>query len=395
MNVLYVTATLPFGRPEAFLIPEITCVGDSHPVTIVPVRPRGTVVHTDAVGLASRTLQDGLLSAAIVRGAVCQTAVAPAQTLSTLTLLLRSRTPRILVKNLAVFPKGLWLARTTTQLDIDHIHAHWASTSATVAMVAARVSGTPWSFTAHRWDIAEDNLLRVKVADARFVRAISRRGARSIAARTSGVTPDIEVMHVGVALPDRVSQTPSDGFRVVAIADLVDVKGHRYLIEAIASLRAAGSRVELDLAGDGPLRQSLTAQVEQAGLGRVVRFMGTQPHADLLAGLAAGRWDAAVVPSVRVGDVEEGIPVSLMEAMAAGVPVVSTRTGGIQELIDERTGLLVDGGDADGLAQALGRLERDHVLRHALAREGRARVERAFNVRSIAAALIDRFAESS
>jgi glycosyltransferase involved in cell wall biosynthesis len=123
--------------------------------------------------------------------------------------------------------------------------------------------------------------------------------------------------------------------------------------------------------------------------------MGTQPHADLLAGLAAGRWDAVVVPSVRVGDVEEGIPVSLMEAMAAGVPVVSTRTGGIQELIDERTGLLVDGGDADGLAQALGRLERDHVLRHALAREGRARVERAFNVRSIAAALIDRFAESS
>jgi len=395
MNVLYVTATLPFGRPEAFLIPEITCVGDSHPVTIVPVRPRGAVVHTDAMGLASRTLQDGLLSAAIVRGAVCQTAVAPARTLSTLTLLLRSRTPRILVKNLAVFPKGLWLARTTTQLGIDHIHAHWASTSATVAMVAARVSGTPWSFTAHRWDIAEDNLLRVKVADARFVRAISRRGARSIAARTSGVTPDIEVMHVGVALPDRVSQTPSDGFRVVAIADLVDVKGHRYLIEAIASLRAAGSRVELDLAGDGPLRQRLTAQVEQAGLGRVVRFMGTQPHADLLAGLAAGRWDAVVVPSVRVGDVEEGIPVSLMEAMAAGVPVVSTRTGGIQELIDERTGLLVDGGDADGLAQALGRLERDHVLRHALAREGRARVERAFNVRSIAAALIDRFAESS
>ena len=393
MNVLYVTATLPFGRPEAFLIPEITSVGGAHAVTVVPVRPRGDVVHTDAAGLLALTIQDGLLSRRIVRTALRQMTSAPMLTLSTLAPLFHSRTPRILVKNLAVVPKGLWLANLARQHDVDHIHAHWASTSATMAMIAARASGTPWSFTAHRWDIREDNLLRVKATDAAFVRAISRRGARLIAARLGRSSSAIEVMHVGVAVPDAPTHRQGAGFRVAAIADLVEVKGHRYLIEAMAVLRNRGSRIELELAGDGPLRLELVRQVEHAGLADCVRFLGTEPHARLLKSLADGRWDAVVLPSVRVGGVEEGIPISLVEAMAAGVPVISTTTGAIDELLDETTGVLVRGGDPDALADALWRIEHDPDLARRLGLAGRAKVAGSFDVRVIADTLVGRFAE--
>ena len=93
-------------------------------------------------------------------------------------LLLRSRSPAVLAKNLIVYPKALWLARLARKWDADHIHAQWASTTATMAMLAGHISGIPWSCTAHRGDIAENNLLCTKAARASFMRFISASGLR-------------------------------------------------------------------------------------------------------------------------------------------------------------------------------------------------------------------------
>ena len=162
------------------------------------------------------------------------------------------------------------------------------------------------------------------------------------------------------------------------------MKGHRYLFEALAGLDG----VSLDVAGEGPLR----AELEERARGLPVHFLGAVSHTDVLSGLEAGRWDAVVLPSAPTpeGD-REGVPVSLIEAMAAGVPVLSTECGAIPELVSEGAGLLVPPADPAALRAALERL-RDPELRRSLSLAGRRRVETEFDVDRIAAQLAERFA---
>jgi colanic acid/amylovoran biosynthesis glycosyltransferase len=175
---------------------------------------------------------------------------------------------------------------------------------------------------------------------------------------------------------------------VVMVADFVEVKGHRYLLEALQVLAARGQVVHVDLAGDGPLRAELEHRIEGARLSGVVTILGTVPHTVLLDDLKSHRWDAVVLPSIVTASDEEGIPVSLMEAMGAGLPVISTRTGAVSELLDDGAGLLVDGGDPVGLAVALEALARDPGLRERLAEEGHRRVLESFNIRIVASDLV-------
>ena len=97
-----------------------------------------------------------------------------------LELLRASRSWRILLKNVVVLPKALYATRLVRAFDAGHIHAHWASVPASMAFVVSRLTGIPWSVTAHRFDIAEDNVLRVKMQSARFARVISSRGRREV-----------------------------------------------------------------------------------------------------------------------------------------------------------------------------------------------------------------------
>lgn len=396
MKVVYVTSTLPHGSREAFLIAEIAELERSgHELTIVPMRPRGGIAHEDARPFVDATLALPLISGQILGAAVTEGLMSPVRTLRAFRHVLRSRNAGILVKNLGVFAKGVWLGRRITRLGADHLHAHWASTSSTMALVAAEISGVPWSFTAHRWDIAEDNLLELKAAHACFVRAISERGARSIAGHLATPLPDLHVLHIGIDVPgepQRSATARADGaLRVLVAADFVPVKGHRHLLEACRILAARTCPVQVDLAGEGPLRAEIARLVVDTGLAGSVTLLGTVPHASLLDDLSKRRWDVVALPSVVAGDVEEGIPVSLMEAMGARVPVVSTRTGAIPELLGEGAGILVPAADPAALADALEALARDPLLRERLAREGHRRVQSDFDVRVVAAALTRRF----
>jgi glycosyltransferase involved in cell wall biosynthesis len=302
----------------------------------------------------------------------------------------------VFVKNIMVFSKGVWLSRQARRLDADHLHAHWGSTSSTMALVAGEISGIPWSFTAHRWDIPENNLLETKTAKACFVRTISVRGARVLSAQLGAPAPNLHVLHMGIEIPEAIEppRRHGDGRRlnVVVMADFVEVKGHRDLLEALKLLKDRGPLIRVDLAGDGPLRIEIERQIREAGLSKSVALLGTLPHARLLHDLRTHRWDAAVLSSVATEEFEEGIPVSLMEAMAAGVPVLSTRTGAIPELLGEGAGLLVEGGDPVALADALEELARNPALLELLAEKGRRRVSTDFNVLGIARVLSQYFA---
>lgn len=299
--------------------------------------------------------------------------------------------PGFLARAAMVCWLGAAFARRVEDAGVGHVHAHYATHPALAAWVVRRLTGTPYSFTVHAHDLyVKRPMLRRKVREAAFVRAISRYN-RDLLARLYGRDAErTVVIHTGTD-PDRFRPRPRarrDGpFTCVCVASLQDYKGQRYLIEACARLRDAGRPLRCLLVGEGEERPRLEALVRRLGLEDVVAFRGAQPAERVAETVASA--DVAVLPSVTTpSGKQEGIPVALMEALAAGVPVVASRLSGIPELVEDGVGgLLVPQRDPAALAAALARLQDDPMLRRSLAANGRRRVLEAFDLRRNAAAL--------
>lgn len=385
LRLVYITEHLPFGPGEPFFIAEIaTLAAAGHEVLILPLMYRSEPAHPDAARLRERAHRIPLRSPRFFLGVVGAVLRHPA------------RCWRILRRyrdgNLKSALKGLYAAGIVRRWDADHLHAHWADFTATMAQVISELTGIPWSFTAHRYDIVANNRLGEKLRSAAFARFISRDGLRlARLAVSEEELAKAKVIHMGVAVP---AESPGPGERSVILcpAGLLPVKGHSYLIEAMALLRDRGIPAELLLAGDGELREAITAQVAALGLADRVTLLGAVPHDRLLAMYAERRVMITVLPSVDLGGgLHEGIPIALMEAMSCGVPVVGTATGGIPELLGDDAGLLVPPADAPALTDALERLLTDPDLRRRLGARGRARIEADFNVTRTTKQLVEEF----
>ena len=391
MHLVYVTAAMPLSFDETFIVLEILEFQKrGHQVTVIPIRPLRPVFHADARALT--TIAQPVLSLSIVGKALAEIVRAPTLALRSALLLATSRNIRVLLKNLAVFPKGLWLARLARQQGVDHIHAYWAGTSATAGLVASLVSSIPWSFTAHNWDIPENNLLYKKAQAATFVRAIDARGEQELATYMGVHQHKVRVIHMGVAVhppsPERDGRLQGP-LRVLLGARFDEQKGHCYALEAVARLKAAGVDVSLDCAGHGPLEATIKKYAGALDVLDRVRFSGWLDHQELLTQLGDRRWDVALLPSIEICEDREGIPVFLIEAMAAGVPVVATKTGGIPELLESGAGMLIPQRDASAIAEALAKLAADNDLRRQLADAGFRRVRDQFTIESTVSALLD------
>lgn len=394
MRLVYVTSSFPYGPGEAFILPEVLELGrQGHEVWVVPMRPRGRIVHAEALQLGEKSVVEPLLSWEVLRAAGREFFRSPARVLRALALSLTWK-PRHLLKNLSVYPKGLWLAGLARRLGADHIHAHWAATTASMAMVASEVSGIPWSFTAHRWDILENNLLARKCWHAAFARFISKSGLERAREQSGACATKARVLYMGVRLP--VGGQKKGGYiidrsftTVLCPAALIPRKGHIYLLHAFAQLKAKGLSLKLWLAGDGELRDDLLSLVQSLELTENVRFLGQLSQRELLEVYANNKVDAVVLPSLH-----EGIPVALMEAMSFGIPVVATEVGGVPELLKDGAGLVAPPKNPKALAEAIARLATDHDLRRAMGRRGRERVEQEFAIHVVVRRLADWFAKS-
>ncbi len=387
MRIVYVTANLPYGTDEAFLVPEIAAIqAQGHELLIVPRSPRGGAIHGEH--LLENSVSESLYSKAVAQSAL---RVPVEKWSSMVKRMMGSRSSSVVAKNLAVLPKAAWVAELATRWRADHIHCHWAGTTATMAMAASDLSGIPWSFTLHRWDIVENNLLVEKARSASLVRFISEDGLRM--ARELGVpaSDHVRVIHMGGEMPS-VRPTPG-GTVCLCPARLVEIKGHRYLLEAWKKLRAMGVNGSLWLAGDGPLRTWLESFATELNIRDSVRFLGMVSHSVLLDLYARGGIALTVLPSIDMGNGgHEGIPVALMEAMSYGVPVIGTRAGGTSELIQSGTGLIVEPRNVAELATAIQSTIDHPEEAQRLGERGRRHVESEFNVACTSAQLVEAFA---
>jgi colanic acid/amylovoran biosynthesis glycosyltransferase len=375
-RLLYLASSFPYGKNDTFFGPEVReLVRQGVDVRAIPVRPRGELTTADAAPL---TVRKPLLDAEIAWAALTETLRSPKAVAAALALVLHRPAPQVLLRNLASFPKALWVAKVARRWRADHIHAHWAGPPSTVALVASSVAGVPWSFTAHFADIAADNLLREKSESATFIRFIS--GAMmELARRTSPSSDDSRwvLLHLGVEIPstlvarDELNRPP-----VLLTAARFDVeKRHATLVEATLELVQDGYELEVWLAGTGPLQAAVKQQVRECRLQDVVRFLGYVPNAQVLEWLSAGSVDVVVLPSDA-----EGIPVSLIEALARGVPAVACDAGGVSELLGAGRGELVPPGDVHALALAVAGLLGSPGRRAEHRRAGRAHVEQEFAI---------------
>ena len=211
-----------------------------------------------------------------------------------------------------------------------------------------------------------------------------------------GAPPERVVVHrTGIDLTrwrwhDRIRS--AGPLRLLTVGRLVEKKGIGYVLEAVRRLQDAGLAVEYELAGEGPLRERLEADATRLGVEQRVRFLGWQSQEQVRAALE--RADLLVAASVTAGNAdEEGIPNVLKEAMAVGVPVVSTRHGGIPELVEHGvSGILVPERDPEALAAQLGKLAAHPERRGELAAAGRARVEREYDIERLNDRLVTLFA---
>jgi colanic acid/amylovoran biosynthesis glycosyltransferase len=265
--------------------------------------------------------------------------------------------------------------------DLRHLHVHFGGPVATVGMLTTQAWQVPWSVTLHGPDEffdQEDFYLRQKIDSAAFIVCISDF-CRSQVLRISAGTPDsrLEVVRLGVdctALQPGSQSKLAGPVRIVCTGRMVAAKGHRILLEAVSGLISSGVELSLVLIGDGPERKALEAQCDQAGIRGQVEFLGAMAHHATLAEVA--RADVFVLASFA-----EGLPVALMEAMALGVPCVSTTIAAIPELIlDGVNGVLVPPANPQLLEEALGKLASDPVLRRKLGVAARTTAEQHYNL---------------
>jgi colanic acid/amylovoran biosynthesis glycosyltransferase len=381
MRLVIVSSHWPFGNKEQFLQPELAEIAQHFQcVTVLPVHtPRG---NATTLPDHAEVLAWPLLSVEILVRAWRSILMHPARVARTLTALMRSR-QRGRVKNLSVVLKGLALAQWAVEHGIDHIHAYWLSTPASVAMIAGEVASIPWSATAHRWDIYERNALDVKARSVRFVRAISSRGARDLIQFSPELHDRVVHVPIGTFVPTELPPKRCTGgvFRIVCPAALVRVKGHEDLLTALALLENRGVQVECTIAGEGPLRNDLTRRVAQLSLESSVRLVGFVPQQQLHDWYRNGHVHAVVLASREDGSLMEGIPLALVEAMAYGIPVVATTSGSIGELLNDRCGRVVSPGDPRALADALLEVFQHPIDARARAANAYARVAAEHDVR--------------
>ena len=374
---------------ETFILNEILCLeAEGLSVCVYPLlRQREPVEQPDVRRLRGTVRYLPFLSASVIASNVAYAIRSPGTYFRMMGEAFAGtwRSANFFVGMLGILPKSVRAAAELKRRGVGHVHAQFATHAALSALIIHRLTGIPFSFTGHGSDLHVDqHMLRRKLEACRFGVTISEYNKRfMLQACGEDLSQTIHVIHCGVdpeVFRPAEHRDTSGPVRFLCVASLRDVKGHRHLLDALSLLAGRGHAFTCGLVGDGPLHADIRARVQALGLQERVVLHGALTHPDVLR--LTQQADASVLTSVmgRRGN-REGIPVTLMEAMACGLPVVASRISGIPELVrDGETGLLCEPGNADDIAVALERIIADPDFRRTAGQAGRARVVEDFHL---------------
>lgn len=264
------------------------------------------------------------------------------------------RSERGVLRHLAYAAEAAVLAKWCRRDAVEHIHAHFGTNPAAIAMFASELCGIPYSFTAHGSEEFEKAVLlslETKLCHAAFVASVSYSGRGQLMRWTPPeLWHKIKIIHCGLDSSFLASSTQSrvpDVSRLVCVGRLDEHKAQIVLVAAARRLRDAGVQFQIVLVGDGEMRPHVEEAIRRNGLEREITITGWIPIDRVKAEIEAAR--ALVLPSVS-----ENLPVVIMEAFALGRPVISTFVAGIPELVEPgKSGWLVPASDEIALADAM------------------------------------------
>ncbi|CAN5567989.1 glycosyltransferase [soil metagenome] len=322
----------------------------------ISVRPSGPHIHAADNEEAGKTwvvLKAGMVYSVIA--VVSAFARHPINFLEAFVMALRlgSRKPTKLPHHVAYFLEACIILRKLRQAGSRHLHAHFGTNPATVALLTRMLGGPTYSFTVHgpeEFDHPFELGLPEKITSAAFVAGVSSFGRSQLYRWTSA--PDwhkIKVIHcaLGESFFDTEYAAVPDSKQFVCVGRICEQKGQLLLAQAMHVLATAGVECQLILVGDGPMRVLLEQEIKRLNLQTRIHLIGAQGEERVLREITQAR--AFVLPSFA-----EGLPVVLMEALALNRPVISTFVAGIPELVlPARCGWLIPAGSVDDLANAM------------------------------------------
>ncbi len=272
--------------------------------------------------------------------------------------------------------------------EVAHIHAHFCHTPTSVALFASELTGLPFSFTAHAKDIytSDPEQLVRKMESARFVVTCTGYNARCLTrlADAAGCNTPIHTIYHGIDLDlftPRAQPAPGPPYRILSVGRLVPKKGYDDLLKALKILADAGLDFELTHIGSGEIEHQIKNMASSLGLEGRVRMLGTLPHKDVLTHYHKAHCFVLACKVASNGD-RDGIPNVLVEAMAVGLPVVTTNVSAIPELVeDEETGILVEPERPEAMAKSIVRALLHPEQFVDIVARARAKVERDFDNR--------------
>ncbi len=375
---------------ETFILNEIVELRDKGiSVDIFPLfRTKEKVLHLEAEKLMAHVNFYPYISTSIIRANLHFIFASPIKYLKSLfeIIIHAFGSWNYFFVSIACFPKTVAFAYKIQQLNINHIHAHFANHPTVSALVIHRLIGVPFSFTAHGSDIHRDQkMLDRKIDASQLAVMVSEYNRQFICDRFKrDFGNKMKVIYCGVypASAKEFNKASNSVIQILCIAALRGVKGHKYLIEACQMLKQNNVEFKLHLIGGGPLENEVKRQISELNLQHEIIMHGPLSRAEVILLLESS--DILTLTSItdKKGR-REGAPVSIMEAMAFSLPVVSSKLSGIPELVDSgKTGILTTEGDSKEIFDALYKLCKDPELRKKLGVAGREKMMKNFNLKT-------------
>jgi glycosyltransferase involved in cell wall biosynthesis len=393
---------------EVFILRELRALARrGFDLSIYSLKPASEApLHGDAKPLlSSARYSPFLLSADVIKRNLALLAKEPVLYGRLLGRIVREtwRSAPFLWRSLAVFPQAVRRGMELREEPVDRIHAHWATHPATAAWVMSEIARIPLSMTAHAHDIYLDQaMLPFKLHQAVAVLTCTRQNLEFLKKLAPDV-PDGRIrlsyhgLDLGVYKP---APSPPKTFRILSVGTLLPRKGFDTLVEACGLLERDGVDFECDIVGDGPVRAEVEARAKELGLRRV-RFLGKQSQEKLpeiyraasVFVLAAVHGDQAAGGNKKPSAsdlIHFGIPNVILEAMASGVPIVTTRMPALVEvLVDGENGVYVPERDPAALAATLKQLAGDRARLAKMGARANERIRAGFDIHVTSAEVAD------